>query len=193
MRLTLILWLWLCVGLSTASPAQAVEPLAVGMRLPDTPMQGLNGPRRSLRSYVGRPLLINVWASWCTPCRAEMASLERLTWLQREAFTVIGISTDDYEHRAQAFLKASNATISHFLDQQLQLETLLGASRLPLTVLVSAEGTVLRRVYGAREWDSPQAIALLTAAFAATAAADQSSPAPDQRPQRAGNPDRSNR
>ena len=47
-------------------------------------MAGLNGPQRSLSSYRGRPLIVNVWASWCGPCRAESASLERLSWRGRQ-------------------------------------------------------------------------------------------------------------
>ena len=81
-------------------------------------MRGLNGPARNLDEFRGRPLLINVWASWCGPCRAEMASLERLAWLdETHYFTIIGISTDDYIDKAQTALKESNATITHFIDQ----------------------------------------------------------------------------
>lgn len=156
--------------------AQGTEKLPdeakVGQLLQDAPMLGLNGPNRRLSDYRGRPLLINVWASWCGPCRAEMASLERLAWLDHPVpFAVIGISTDDYPERAQQLLKATNATISHFIDRKLQLETLLGASRLPLTVLVDAHGRVVDKVYGARQWDSPESRAMVRDAFSARASA----------------------
>ncbi|MBK7531914.1 TlpA disulfide reductase family protein [Piscinibacter sp.] len=167
----------LCAGalLPRAALAQGAENLPeeakVGQLLQDAPMLGLNGPNRRLSDYRGRPLLINVWASWCAPCRAEMASLERLAWLEHPVpFAVIGISTDDYPDRAQQLLRATNATISHFIDRRLQLETLLGASRLPLTVLVDAQGRVVDKVYGAREWDSPQSQALVRNAFSARSA-----------------------
>ena len=129
-------------------------------------MQGLNGPSRRLSEFRGRPLIINVWASWCGPCRAEMASLERLAWLDESGhFTVIGVSTDDYPERAKAVLEESNATISHFIDSKLRIENMLGASRLPLTVLVGADGRVIEKVYGARDWDGPSAIELVGNAF----------------------------
>ena len=167
----------LCAGalLPRAALAQGAENLPeeakVGQLLQDAPMLGLNGPNRRLSDYRGRPLLINVWASWCAPCRAEMASLERLAWLEHPVpFAVIGISTDDYPERAMQLLKSTNATISHFIDRRLQLETLLGASRLPLTVLVDAQGRVVDKVYGAREWDSPQSQALVRNAFSARSA-----------------------
>lgn len=146
--------------------AAAVSDVQIGQTLPDAMMRGLNGPARSLKEFRGQPLIINVWASWCGPCRAEMASLERLAWRDDAGYNIIGISTDDYADRANAFLQASNATISHFIDFQLQLERMLGASRLPLTLLLDANGRVKAKVYGARQWDSPQALKLITEAFA---------------------------
>jgi len=138
----------------------------VGGVLRDVPMHGLNGPDRHLDAYRGRPLLINVWASWCGPCREEMASLERLAWLAHPVpFAIIGISTDDEASAAAAFLKRTNTTLNHYLDRELQLESLLGASRLPLTIFVAADGHVLRRVYGARQWDSPAALQLVHSTF----------------------------
>jgi len=95
-----------------------------------------------------------------------MASLERLTWLGlARHFNVIGISTDDDAARASAWLKESNATISQFIDARLQMENMLGASRLPLTVLVDADGRVIEKIYGAREWDSPESVNLIRKAF----------------------------
>lgn len=146
--------------------AAAVSDVQVGQALPDATMRGLNGPARNLAEFRGRPLIINVWASWCGPCRDEMASLERLAWRDDADYNIIGISTDDYPGRANAFLQSSNATISHFIDFQLQLERMLGASRLPLTLLLDAKGTVKAKVYGARQWDSPQVRKLINEAFA---------------------------
>jgi thiol-disulfide isomerase/thioredoxin len=151
----------LCAAALLPAHARAGTPgeVAVGSVLREATLQGLNGPPRKLSEFRGRPLLINVWASWCAPCRAEMASLERLAWREPLGqFAVIGISTDDYPERARAWLKQSNATISHFIDRQLEMENMLGATQLPLTVLVDAQGRVLEKVYGAREWDGPQAL-----------------------------------
>jgi thiol-disulfide isomerase/thioredoxin len=159
--------LLLCAGGAVPS-AFAATPgeVQVGETLPEATMQGLNGPPRKLSEFRGKPLLINVWASWCGPCRSEMASLERLAWMDMAAsFTVIGISTDDYLHKAKGALKASNATITHFIDSNLELENMLGASRLPLTVLVDAEGRVLKKIYGARAWDAPQTLQLIADTF----------------------------
>lgn len=159
--------LLLCIAAALA-PASAKTPgeVAVGETLREAVMLGLNGPPRKLSDFRGKPLIINVWASWCGPCRQEMASLERLAWREGAGqFTVIGISTDDYPEAAKGFLKASNATISHFIDSKLLLENMLGATRLPLTVLVDANGRVLDKVYGAKQWDGPEALKLIARTF----------------------------
>jgi thiol-disulfide isomerase/thioredoxin len=157
----------LLLALSIAAPgAGALAEVAVGAVLPEATLQGLNGPAMQLGSFRGRPLIINVWASWCGPCRQEMESLERLAWRGTgPGFAIIGISTDDDAQAALAWLRASHATMSQFLDQGLQMEQMLGATRLPLTVLVGADGRVLRRVYGAREWDSADSMRLIETTF----------------------------
>jgi thiol-disulfide isomerase/thioredoxin len=157
----------ICAAAATArAPADTPGEVAVGEILRDATLAGLNGPARQLKEFRGKPLLINVWASWCGPCRAEMASLERLAWLeQAHDFNVIGISTDDYADRARAALAESNATISHFIDHELELENMLGAAQIPLTVLVDADGRVLQKIHGARDWDSPASLLIIDRAF----------------------------
>lgn len=159
-----VLWL----SLTVLPPVGAATPgeVPIGGVLHNATLQGLNGPSRALSAYRGHPLLINVWASWCGPCTEEMASLERLAWREdRPAFSVIGISTDDYPEKALAFLNRSNATIRHFIDHNLQMENMLGASTIPLTVLVDGKGRVIDKIYGARQWDSPESMQLLARAF----------------------------
>ena len=147
--------------------AETAGEVPVGAPLRDAALQGLNGPSRRLAEFRGKPLLINVWASWCGPCKQETASLERLAWLDAaRGFNIIGISTDDDPQRARAWLADSGATISQYIDTGLTLEHMLGATHLPLTVLVGADGRVLDKIYGAREWDGPAARELLRAAWA---------------------------
>src|SRR5258705_3352671 len=116
--------LLLCVcGTMLFALATTPGELEVGNTLRDATLQGLNVPPGKLSEFRGRPLIINVWASWCGPCREEMASLERLAWREQTAqFTIIGISTDDYPDQARALLKTSNATISQFIDTKLLME-----------------------------------------------------------------------
>jgi len=166
-------------GIWSSPAVAAAAAVAIGHALPEVRLTGLNGPSRLLSSYRGKALLINVWASWCGPCRAETASLERLAWRDESRdFAIIGVSTDDYRDRAGEWLAQSHATISHYIDHDLELETLLGASRLPLTVLVNARGEVLDRIYGAQDWERPEVLARLRAALQADARAQRVTPRP---------------
>jgi peroxiredoxin len=156
---------WSCV-------LHAVEgestPVPIGQNLPDVAMAGLNGPTRQLSSFRGGPLIINVRASWCGPCKAEAASLERCAWSDAgQQYVVIGVSTDDDRNAAQRWLKQSNATLSHYIDARLVLERILGASHIPLTVLVDASGRVVARFEGARDWDTVASAAVIKDAYRA--------------------------
>ena len=152
--------LFCCVSHAFIATAIAKTPgeVEIGTALRDAPMQGLSGPSRLLSDYRGKPLIINVWASWCEPCRNEMASLDRLARRYGgRQFNVIGISTDDYRDLAAAFLRRAKSSFEHFIDHQLVLENMLGADKLPLTLLVDAQGRVRGKYYGAKDWDSPAA------------------------------------
>lgn len=140
--------------------------VGVGGFLREAQLQGLSGSSAKLSAFRGKPLLINVWASWCGPCQQEMGSLERLSRRYGgKQFNVIGISTDDYRERAAGFLQQSKTTFSNFIDSNLFMENMLGADRIPLTLLVDAQGRVLAKYYGAKEWDSPEAIEAIAKAF----------------------------
>jgi thiol-disulfide isomerase/thioredoxin len=166
MKLILAALLLCAFGVMPQAHAKTPGEVDIGEAVREATLQGLNGPSRKLSEFHGRPLIINVWASWCSPCREEMASLERLAWLDlARHFSIIGISTDDDPAQAGAWLKESNASISQFVDTRLQMENMLGASRLPLTVLVDADGRVVDKIYGAREWDSPESLQLIRKAF----------------------------
>jgi thiol-disulfide isomerase/thioredoxin len=153
------LLLALCAPVLAAPPARLVPE---GDPLRDEPLYGLFHDYRRLSDFRGKPLVINVWASWCAPCRAEMGSLDRLAKKHNgRQFHIIGISTDDYPGKATDYLMRTPVSFDNYIDKDLRWETMLGAERIPLTVLVDAGGRVLKRVYGAKAWDSPEMVALI--------------------------------
>jgi hypothetical protein len=93
-----------------------------------------------------------------------VAGLTRLARHPR-SFRIIGISTDDDPGQALAWLKALNANINQYIDTRLQMENTLGASRIPFTVLVDAQGWVREKTYGACRWDSPDSLSLIRRTF----------------------------
>lgn len=160
-----LMWIVFCLVSAPVVQAAGAGEIAEGSVLRDVTMRGLTGEPRALSAFRGKPLIINMWASYCSPCLSEMASLERLAKAHGKQFNVIGISIDDYVERAQGFLGKVKTTFPHYIDHQLTIENMLGASRIPLTVLVDAQGRVLYKVYGAKEWDSPEALRAIGQAF----------------------------
>ena len=129
-------------------------------------MRGLNVDDRQLDDYRGKPLIINIWASWCGPCRAEMQSLEKLAGkYDKKQFNLIGISTDDYRKRALSLISQTKITFDNYIDKNLVLENMLGANRIPLTILVDKNGKVLKKFNGSLNWDNPRMIRLIAKIF----------------------------
>lgn len=165
MNLFLLILIPLLLMPSPALPATPGE-VDVGGTLRDAPLYGFAGDFRKLSELRGTPLIINVWASWCGPCRSEMGSLERLSRRYGgKQFNIIGISTDDNADAAYAFIQQSGITFDNYLDSRLMLENMLGANTLPLTLLIDAQGRVLMKVRGARAWDSQEFIQLIGKTF----------------------------
>ncbi len=151
-----------------AIPAHAKMPgeVDVGGTLREASLYGFAGDYRKLSELRGKPLIINVWASWCGPGRAEMGSLDRLSRRYGgKQFNIIGVSTDDYVNAAAAFLRQAQVSFDNYHDKNLLLEAMLGADTIPLTVLVDAQGRVVKKVRGSRQWDSPESIEMIGKAF----------------------------
>lgn len=153
-------------ALSTTAFAGTPGEVEIGGSLREAALQGFSGNTKKFSDYRGKPLIINVWASWCAPCRAEMGSLDRLARRYGgKQFNVIGISTDDDGSAAAAFIKKSKVSFVNYLDSNVLLENMLGANTIPLTVLVDANGRVLEKVRGVREWDSPETVEAIGKVF----------------------------
>ena len=121
----------------------------------------LSGGRTSLEQYRGAPVLVNVWATWCKPCRDEMPSLERLTHLpEARNLRVVGISIDQGNTEAvRAFSRTTGITFDIWVDVNRQLHRRLGSPGIPLTLVLDRKGVVRHRAFGARIWDDPRTIA----------------------------------
>lgn len=158
----IIIWSALTGSVIAATPGE----VGIGNYLREATLRGLNTETKNLSDFRGTPLIINVWASWCGPCRAEMGSLERLAKrFNGNEFNVIGISTDDYRDSALDFIKSTSINFENFIDHKLELEYMLGANTIPLTLLVDADGQVLQKARGVYEWDSPEVINAIEDAF----------------------------
>lgn len=164
MKYWFVLLVLVLVGTSSFAGATPGE-VPIGDKLRETPMRGLTGDSALFSDYRGKPLIVNVWASYCGPCLAEMGSLERLWQRYGDRFNVIGISIDDYRDRAEGFLARAGTTFPHYIDRKLTLENMLGANTIPVTLLIDAEGRVLAKIRGAKEWDSAEMIEAISQTY----------------------------
>ena len=117
-----------------------------------------------LSAFRGRVVLVNLWATWCAPCRAEMPALDRLQAdLGGSDFQVVAIAQDrGGKDKATAFLEGVGAKhLQLYIDDTMRSGRTWGALGLPTTFLVDRQGHEVGRVLGPAEWDSPEAKALI--------------------------------
>ena len=133
-----------------------------------TPVVTFKGPDDgpvTLAAFRGKPLLVNLWATWCAPCVAEMPTLDKLAAAQADKLTVLAVAQD----RQGAdivdpwFQKAGLSQLQPYLDPENGL-LIAYNSALPTTILYNAEGRELWRVIGALDWHGAEAKALLAEA-----------------------------
>jgi thiol-disulfide isomerase/thioredoxin len=168
--------------------ARKLAPLAHGevaaltmatapLRLPDLTFEDADGKPRKLSDWRGRIVLVNLWATWCVPCRKEMPALESLqTRLGGPNFEVVAVNIDTRDpEKPRNFLKEANLTrLGYFTDQKAKvfqdLKAIGRALGMPTSVLVDGEGCEIATLAGPAEWSSDDAIRLITAAVNPAAA-----------------------
>ena len=156
-----------------AALTMAVAPL----RLPDLAFADSEGKPKKLSDWRGKTVLLNLWATWCVPCRKEMPALEDLqTRLGGKDFEVVAINIDTRDpDKPRNFLKEANLTrLGYFTDQKAKvfqdLKSIGRALGMPTSVLVDAQGCELATIAGPAEWASEDAVKLIRAASGKAAA-----------------------
>ena len=168
--------------------ARKIAPLAQGevaaltmattpLRLPDLAFEDADGKPKKLSDWRGKTVLVNLWATWCVPCRKEMPALDSLqTKLGGKDFEVVAINIDTRDaEKPKNFLKDGNLTrLSYFSDQKAKvfqdLKNIGKALGMPTSVLVDGQGCEIANIAGPAEWASDDAIKLIKAAVQPVAA-----------------------
>lgn len=155
------------VGLSEGCDSRHYAALSIplGQKLPVLELQSVTGKPVNFPTNTGKLLIINVWATWCGPCRHELPSLDRLSKvLGTSHATVIGVSVDNDSHVLREYLIERRLSFTTYRDKGRQIaDKLLGIHVFPTTLIVGPDGTLLKVVQGWRTWDSPDLIAELKA------------------------------
>jgi peroxiredoxin len=162
---------WLAVGLAltvlalvakhycAAQPATAGGPSALaGQAAPIFDLRDDSGRRVSLQRYRGFIVVMNLWASWCPPCRAEMPDLQRLADADaRLGIAVVGVNEGESPQRAHAFAESLGIRFPIWIDAAQRYGRIFGALGLPTTVIVDRRGVMIRGFDGALTLDQMRA------------------------------------
>lgn len=141
-------------------------PIALGSKAPDfTAITVDSAPReRSLADYRGQVVMVNVWATWCLPCRVEMPSIEALHQAYgSKGFKVLAVSVDDPGHIAtiRAFARQYNLTFEILHDPEKKIVEQYDILGYPETFIIGRDGVIRKKLLSATDWNSPDHRALV--------------------------------
>ncbi len=151
---------------ATAFPAGRIDRSKAGSPAPGIPFEDLDGRSASLADFRGRPLLVNLWATWCAPCVVEMPSLDALAKREGDSLAVVAISQDFGGHdKVATFFQTHGFTeLEPWVDGEMRFMTELGASTLPTTILYDSDGLEVWRMTGLADWKSEESARLIAQA-----------------------------
>jgi thiol-disulfide isomerase/thioredoxin len=153
------------IGVLVSYPQRGA--LAPSADLPQTILelqfQDASGKVHTLADFRGRVVLLNIWATWCGPCRKEMPALDRLqAKLGGPGFQVLALSIDRSPDRIQPFFdEIGIKNLSIYTDRSSAAMATLDVVGVPTTLLIDREGREIRRWVGPAEWDSPEIEAVM--------------------------------
>ena len=147
-------------------------PVEVGTIAPDFPATDMAGRPVTLEDLRGQVVLLNIWATWCAPCREEMPSLERLhRELSDDGLRIVAVSVDaapgvlDRDGRSggdvAAFARELGLTFTIWRDPDGGIQRTYRTTGVPETFVVGRDGVIRKKVIGAMEWDHPSQVELI--------------------------------
>jgi len=146
--------------------ARAASPKAI----PELQFEDGEGRAHTLADFKGKLVLLNLWATWCVPCREEMPALDRLqAELGGPRFEVVALSVDQQgpQIARKFFAEVGVKSLALYVDRSAQATFKLGAVGLPSTLLVDSSGREIGRHVGPAKWDAPEVIESLRRRIAA--------------------------
>lgn len=147
------------VAVAADTPSSALPLHASPRPVADVVFEDAAGAKRHVRDFRGRVVLLNLWATWCAPCRAEMPTLDRLqARLGGKDFEVIALSLDRQGAPVvqRFFQEIGVRSLAVYVDRTMGAQDALRAVGVPTTLLIDREGREVGRKLGPAAWDSPE-------------------------------------
>jgi len=157
----LLLGLTACSESGKTPVAGPAGPPVIGQPAPDFTLADLSGKMVSLADLRGKVVIVNFWATWCPPCRAEMPSMESLhRELGDEGLVLLAINIEkDGRKSVPTFLAGSPQSFPILFDDQEVVQKRYGVFKFPESFVIRKDGTIDDKVIGAIDWAHPQSIA----------------------------------
>lgn len=168
---------WLLVGIVVSALLAALGvglyamrdqlfPVEVGSRAPDFTARSVTGAQlvRTLDDYKGKVVVLNIWATWCAPCKVEMPSFEQLHRLMAGTdLRIVAVSIDDAvgADSVRAYARDLGLTFEILLDSTHAIDRDYQVTGYPETFVIARDGTIRKKWIGPADWTSPANIALV--------------------------------
>ena len=150
---------------ASAAKSGVLDRANAGKAAPAAVFEDPRGVPATLADFRGKPVLLNLWATWCAPCVAEMPTLDALAVRERGKLQVVTLSEDAGRGEVEAWLAGRDfKALGAWHDPGMEMMSALGVSTLPTTILFDAEGREVWRLPGAEDWAGMRAASLIAEA-----------------------------
>ena len=140
-----------------------IIPIKGEKKAPDFSLQDLNGKKFGLNQFKGKVIFINFWATWCSPCKEEMPSMEVLHQQFKEKnFVLLAVSVDyGGEKPVKEFINKYQYTFPVLIDPKCKTLDLFQVKGIPTTFLIDKKKRMVGKAIGPRNWESPEVVSLI--------------------------------
>jgi peroxiredoxin len=162
--LLIALWasVWTPSAVARPDVAGLLDPIPEQPEAPGFDLEGPDGETYRLADMRGKPVIVNFWATWCPPCRAEMPALQR-AWeqLEEQGVMLVAVNVGETKEEIDAFAAQVEVDFPLPMDTEMTVSQSWPMRGLPTTFVVDPEGRLVYRAQGEREWDDPALLELV--------------------------------
>jgi peroxiredoxin len=153
---------WAPAAVAESAAARLLDPLPEQSEAPGFELEGPDGVTYRLADMRGKPVIVNFWATWCPPCRAEMPAMQR-AWEQLEAQGVMMVAVNVGESKEEigTFTEQVPVAFPLPMDTDMSVSQSWPMKGLPTTFIVDPDGRLVYQAQGEREWDDPAMLELI--------------------------------